>query len=166
MANNSIGRRIKEALSNVASQTRTLGERAAKLIGVAITTEQPSKKVTPKTASATKAFPKKASAQKAPTKKASGQKSSAKKATAKKTSAKEASAKKTTATNVPAARRSAVKKATAKKAPTKKAAAPTAPEPTTAEVRAWARSISIDVPDRGRLQPQIWQAWHDAHDHA
>ena len=165
MTNNSTGRRIKEALSNVASQMRTLGERAAKLIGVAITTEQPSKKVTPKTASATKAFPKKASAQRAATKKATGKKSPAKKATAKKASAKEASAKKTTATNVPA-RRAAVKKATAKKAPTKKAAAPPAPEPTTAEVRAWARSISIDVPDRGRLRPQIWQAWRDAHDHA
>ena len=41
--------------------------------------------------------------------------------------------------------------------------APSAPDPTTAEVRAWARAHSIDVPDRGRLRPQIWQAWHQAH---
>jgi hypothetical protein len=40
---------------------------------------------------------------------------------------------------------------------------PTAPEPSTAEVRAWARNIGLDVPDRGRLRPQIWQAWHNAH---
>jgi hypothetical protein len=44
--------------------------------------------------------------------------------------------------------------------------APTAPEPTTAEVRAWAHNIGIDVPDRGRLRPEIWHAWRDAHDHA
>jgi ERCC4-type nuclease len=41
--------------------------------------------------------------------------------------------------------------------------APAAPEPTTAEVRAWAHSIGLSVPDRGRLRPEIWQAWHDAH---
>jgi len=41
--------------------------------------------------------------------------------------------------------------------------APAAPEPNTAEVRAWAHSIGLSVPDRGRLRPEIWQAWHDAH---
>ena len=37
----------------------------------------------------------------------------------------------------------------------------TAPEtdPTTAQVRAWARATGIAVPDRGRLHPDIWQAW-------
>ena len=47
------------------------------------------------------------------------------------------------------------------------ATAPGAPEPTTSEVRAWARTKGITVPDRGRLRPDIWQAWRDAqqHDH-
>ncbi|QFS89918.1 hypothetical protein FIV07_04115 [Mycobacterium sp. THAF192] len=36
------------------------------------------------------------------------------------------------------------------------------PEPSTAEVRSWARSAGLDVPDRGRLRPDIWQAWRDA----
>jgi hypothetical protein len=40
--------------------------------------------------------------------------------------------------------------------------APPAPEPSTAEVRAWARSTGIDVTDRGRLRPEILQAWRDA----
>lgn len=39
-----------------------------------------------------------------------------------------------------------------------------APGPSTAEVRAWARTAGLAVPDRGRLRPDIWQAWHDAHD--
>lgn len=37
-----------------------------------------------------------------------------------------------------------------------------APEPSTAEVRAWARATGLSVPDRGKLRPDIWQAWHDA----
>ncbi|MEY8018010.1 ERCC4 domain-containing protein [Mycobacterium servetii] len=37
-----------------------------------------------------------------------------------------------------------------------------APEPSTAEVRAWARAAGLPVPDRGRLRPEIWQAWRDA----
>ncbi|MDD4868264.1 MAG: ERCC4 domain-containing protein [Mycobacterium sp.] len=37
-----------------------------------------------------------------------------------------------------------------------------APGPSTAEVRAWARSAGLPVPDRGRLRPEIWQAWRDA----
>ena len=36
-------------------------------------------------------------------------------------------------------------------------------EPTTAEVRAWARARGLDVPERGRLRPEIWTAYHRAH---
>ena len=43
------------------------------------------------------------------------------------------------------------------------AAAPAAPAPSTAEVRAWARANGIQVPDRGRLRPEVHQAWEDAH---
>jgi ERCC4 domain-containing protein len=39
-----------------------------------------------------------------------------------------------------------------------------APEPSTAEVRAWARTAGLPVPDRGRLRPDVWQAWRDAND--
>jgi hypothetical protein len=39
-----------------------------------------------------------------------------------------------------------------------------APQPSTAEVRAWAREIGLPVPDRGRLRPDIWRAWHGAND--
>lgn len=42
------------------------------------------------------------------------------------------------------------------------ATAPAAPEPSTAEVRAWARATGIPVPARGRLRPQIWQQWREA----
>lgn len=35
-------------------------------------------------------------------------------------------------------------------------------EPTTAEVRAWARSRGLTVPDRGRLRPEIWQAYRES----
>lgn len=41
--------------------------------------------------------------------------------------------------------------------------APHAPEPSTADVRAWARDSGIAVPDRGRLRPEIWDAWRAAH---
>lgn len=37
-----------------------------------------------------------------------------------------------------------------------------APVPSTAEVRAWARANGLVVPDRGRLRPEIYQAWRDA----
>jgi hypothetical protein len=37
-------------------------------------------------------------------------------------------------------------------------------EPSTAVVRAWARNAGLLVPDRGRLRPEIWQAWHNAND--
>jgi len=41
--------------------------------------------------------------------------------------------------------------------------APPAPTPSTAEVRAWARSAGLVVPDRGRLRPELHQAWRDSH---
>jgi len=43
------------------------------------------------------------------------------------------------------------------------ARAPEQPPPSTAEVRAWARSSGLAVPERGRLRPEIHQAWQDAH---
>jgi hypothetical protein len=42
--------------------------------------------------------------------------------------------------------------------------APEAPQPSTAEVRAWARLEGLPVPDRGRLRPEVWKAWHTAHE--
>jgi len=42
------------------------------------------------------------------------------------------------------------------------ARAPQAPEPSTAEVRAWARDSNITVPGRGKLRPEIWDAWRAA----
>jgi hypothetical protein len=41
--------------------------------------------------------------------------------------------------------------------------APSAPVPSTAEVRAWARANGVPVPDRGRLRPEVWEAWRTAH---
>lgn len=38
-----------------------------------------------------------------------------------------------------------------------------AASPSTAEVRARAHSTGLAVPDRGRVHPDIWQAWRDAH---
>ena len=46
---------------------------------------------------------------------------------------------------------------------TETATAPEAASPSTAEVRAWARSTGLAVPDRGRVPPDISQAWRDAH---
>jgi ERCC4-type nuclease len=43
------------------------------------------------------------------------------------------------------------------------ASAPPQPAPSTAEVRAWARANGLSVSDRGRLRPEIHQAWQDAH---
>jgi heparin binding hemagglutinin HbhA len=68
----------QEALGNVASQTRAVGERAAKLVGV----ELPKK--AQKTAAPVKSTAKKAPAKKAPAKKAPAKKAPAKKAPAKK----------------------------------------------------------------------------------
>ncbi|EME66767.1 ERCC4 domain-containing protein [Rhodococcus ruber BKS 20-38] len=42
-------------------------------------------------------------------------------------------------------------------------AAPATTTPSTAEVRAWARTQGLPVPDRGRLRPEVWQAWRAAH---
>lgn len=39
-----------------------------------------------------------------------------------------------------------------------------ATEPTTAMVRAWARSAGLDVPVGGRLRPEIWDAYRAEHD--
>jgi len=41
--------------------------------------------------------------------------------------------------------------------------APNAPTPSTAEVRAWAREHGIAVADRGRLRPEVLDAWRAAH---
>jgi hypothetical protein len=43
------------------------------------------------------------------------------------------------------------------------AVGPDAPEPTTTEVRAWARTAGVAVSDRGRLRPEVWEAWREAH---
>ncbi|MBW3615540.1 MAG: Lsr2 family protein, partial [Actinobacteria bacterium] len=37
------------------------------------------------------------------------------------------------------------------------------PPPSTAEVRAWARSSGLTVSDRGRLRPEVHRAWREAH---
>ncbi|ETW25062.1 ERCC4 domain-containing protein [Mycobacterium gastri] len=37
------------------------------------------------------------------------------------------------------------------------------PEPSSAQLRAWAKSVGLPVSDRGRLRPEILQAWHRAH---
>lgn len=36
-------------------------------------------------------------------------------------------------------------------------------EPTTAEVRAWALAEGLPVSDRGKLRPEIWEAWRSRH---
>jgi hypothetical protein len=41
--------------------------------------------------------------------------------------------------------------------------APDAPHPSTAEVRAWARANGLNVPDRGKLRPEVWTAWRTSH---
>ena len=80
----------QEALGTVATQTRAVGERAAKLVGIELPKKAPAKK-----APAKKAPAKKAPAKKAPAKKAVA-KAPAKKAVAKKAPAKKAPAKKVT----------------------------------------------------------------------
>lgn len=37
------------------------------------------------------------------------------------------------------------------------------PDPSSAELRAWAKSVGLPVSDRGRLRPEILQAWRQAH---
>ena len=51
---------LKEALGNVASQTRAVGERVAKLIGVELPKKEPAKKASAKKATARKVPAKKA----------------------------------------------------------------------------------------------------------
>jgi hypothetical protein len=36
-------------------------------------------------------------------------------------------------------------------------------DPSTAEVRSWARRTGLAVPNKGRLRPEIWQAWRESH---
>lgn len=36
-------------------------------------------------------------------------------------------------------------------------------EPSTAQVRNWARTVGLLVPDRGRLRPEVWEAWRREH---
>lgn len=43
------------------------------------------------------------------------------------------------------------------------APAPAAANPPVAQVRQWAKDQGMDVPDRGRLRSDIWDAWHAAH---
>ncbi len=43
------------------------------------------------------------------------------------------------------------------------AAPSTATAPSTTTVRAWATAHGIAVADRGRLRPEIWEAWATAH---
>jgi heparin binding hemagglutinin HbhA len=65
----------QEALGNVSSQTRAVGERAAKLVGVDLPAKKaPAKAPAKKTAPAKKAAPAKAAAKKAPAKKAPAKK--------------------------------------------------------------------------------------------
>ncbi|MEV1000046.1 histone-like nucleoid-structuring protein Lsr2 [Nonomuraea sp. NPDC050202] len=39
---------------------------------------------------------------------------------------------------------------------------PSDQQPTASRVRAWAREQGLSVADRGRLRPEIWEAWHAA----
>jgi hypothetical protein len=48
-------------------------------------------------------------------------------------------------------------------ATTELALAPEAPEPSTAEVRAWARARGLAVSGRGKLRREVWAAWRAAH---
>jgi hypothetical protein len=58
----------------------------------------------------------------------------------------------------------AVDRLAADRAATLPAAGPLEPAaPTTADVRAWARKRHITVSDRGRLAPEVWAAYTDAH---
>jgi len=85
----------QEALGNVATQTRAVGERAAKLVGVELP-KKAEKAAAPVKKAAAKAPVKTAPAKKAPAKKAPAKKATAKKAPAKKAPAKKGSAKKVT----------------------------------------------------------------------
>ena len=51
----------------------------------------------------------------------------------------------------------------ARSKPHRPPAGPGAAGPSAAEVRAWARAYNLPVSGRGRLPPQVWAAWHEAH---
>jgi len=85
----------QEALGNVSAQTRAVGERAAKLVGVELPVKEAPAKAVKKAAPAKKAPAKKAPAKKAPAKKAAPAKA-VKKAVKKAAPAKKAPAKKVT----------------------------------------------------------------------
>jgi heparin binding hemagglutinin HbhA len=107
----------QDALGNVSAQTRAVGERAAKLVGVDLPAKKSPAKAIKKALK--KATAKKATAKKAPAKKAPAKKA-LKKAPAKKSVAKKSVAKKSAAKKTPIrAAKKVVKKAT-KKAPAKR----------------------------------------------
>ena len=146
MADKQLTDNVKEALGNVVRQTRTLGERAAKLIGVGPPTK----------ASAKKATAQRVPVDEPPARQALAKSASAKKATAQKAPAKKASAKKAAATKAPA------KKAIAEKVPAKKART-TSDHEQSAAIREWARRSGHEVASRGRIPLDILNAYVAAH---
>jgi Histone H1-like nucleoprotein HC2/Lsr2 len=161
MADKQLTDNVKEALGNVVRQTRTLGERAAKLIGVELPTKAPAKKATAQRVpvdkpAARQALGKSASAKKATAQKAAARKASAKKAATGKAPAKKASAKKAATTKAPA------KKAIAEKVPAKKART-TSDREQSAAIREWARRRGHEVASRGRIPLDILNAYVAAH---
>ena len=146
MADKQLTDNVKEALGNVVRQTRTLGERAAKLIGVGPPTK----------ASAKKATAQRVPVDEPPARQALAKSASAKKATAQKAPAKKASAKKAAATKAPA------KKAIAEKVPAKKART-TSDHEQSAAIREWARRGGHEVASRGRIPLDILNAYVATH---
>ena len=161
MADKQLTDNVKEALGNVVRQTRTLGERAAKLIGVGPPTKASAKKATAQRVPvdeppARQALAKSASAKKATAQKAPAKKASIKKAAATKAPARKASAKKAAATKAPA------KKAIAEKVPAKKART-TSDHEQSAAIREWARRGGHEVASRGRIPLDILNAYVATH---
>ena len=146
MADKQLTDNVKEALGNVVRQTRTLGERAAKLIGVGPPTK----------ASAKKATAQRVPVDEPPARQALAKSASAKKATAQKAPAKKASIKKAAATKAPA------KKAIAEKVPAKKARTRSDHEQSAA-IREWARRGGHEVASRGRIPLDILNAYVATH---
>ena len=108
----------QEALGNVSAQTRAVGERAAKLVGVDIPVKKAPARATIK--KVVKRVTKKAPARKAPAKKAPAKKVVARKAPARKAPAKKAPAKRAVARKAPVkVAKKAVKKSV-KRAPAKR----------------------------------------------
>ncbi|MFJ2598994.1 Lsr2 family DNA-binding protein [Streptomyces erythrochromogenes] len=50
----------------------------------------------------------------------------------------------------------------APESPSNRTRSPRKAGPSTSEVRAWARTRGLDVSDRGRLSPEVWDAWNRA----